>query len=187
MLGRAQVRREKKEEKAFNSLFRPAIIQTRQSFQPGHKNSKNLFVLNISRERVVSYEVVHRYEGKRRFVTIGPQSRPMSGRMRVVIGRGARWSRLGDDRWQVIQSIGEPRDIPRQRGRIVTERRVTVVVLSPCITGRDRETVPVMIMTGGQSVTAGQKTESISPFPEDSFANTYDTEETVVYEDGWVW
>jgi len=80
---------EKKKEENASSLFRSA---SSNSFQPRHKNSKNLFVLNISRERVVSYEVVHRDERKRWFVSIGPRNRPMSGGIRIMVGSRAGWS-----------------------------------------------------------------------------------------------
>ena len=136
--------------------------KTLQSFQPGHKNSKNLFVLNVSREWVVSYEVIHRNERKRWFVSIGPRNRLMSGRIRVVIGRSACWSRLGDDRWsrimsdgrQAVWTIGEPRDVTGSWGYVFTECWISAIVLAPCITGRDRETVPMMIMTRSWSVTS---------------------------------
>ena len=64
----------------------------RESLEPGHKNSKDLFVLNTSREWVVGYEVVHRNKRGGRFVGVGPRDGPMTGRIGVVIGRWARWS-----------------------------------------------------------------------------------------------
>jgi hypothetical protein len=133
--------------------------QTRQSFEPWHKNSKDLFVLDISREWVVSYEVVHRNERERWFVSIGSRNRSMSGRIRVV--RGVCRSRLGDDRWactmsdgrQAIWTIGEPGNVTGPRRYVFTEWWISALVLSPCITGRDRESVPVMIITRCRSVT----------------------------------
>jgi hypothetical protein len=93
----------KKEEEGFSLV---GVIQTRQLFKhsrPGHKGSKDLFVLNIPWERVVSYEVVHGNQGKRWFVSIGPRNRLMPGEVGVVIGRRARpW--FGDDRWTPIVS-----------------------------------------------------------------------------------
>ena len=58
------------------------VIQTRQSFQPGHKDSKDLFVLNVSWERVVSDEVVHGNKGNGRFAGVG---RAVSNGVRVMI------------------------------------------------------------------------------------------------------
>lgn len=95
------------------------VMKTRQSFQPWHKHSKDLFVLNIPWERVVSDEIIHGNQGQRGFFGIGPRNRPMPSRVSVVIGGRACGARLGDDRWarivgdgrQVTQPIRNPRDV----------------------------------------------------------------------------
>ena len=95
------------------------VIQTRQSFQPWHKNSKDLFVLNIPWERVVSDEIIHRDQGQRRFFGIGPRYRPVSNGASVVVRGWACRASLGDDRWarivgdgrQVTQTVRKPRDV----------------------------------------------------------------------------
>ena len=89
---------------------------------------------------------------------------------------------MGDGR-QVSETVGEPWYVTGSRGYVFAERWVSVVVRAPCITGRDRESVPVMIIPRRWSVTAVGR--SISIFPENPFTNTYETEEAMVYEDGW--
>lgn len=98
---------------------------------------------------MVGYEVVHRDKRGGRFVSVGPRDRPMCGRKGVMIGRWARLSDFDDDwragvvgdGWQVGQLVSWPRDVPRPRGWVFTEGRISVVVPTPWITGRDRETV----------------------------------------------
>ena len=83
----------KNEENAFRlvSIGRPVVLYSRS----GHKNPKGLFVLDISRERVVSYEVVHGDEGKRWFSRIRPRNGSTSNGVGVVIGSWVRWSGIG--------------------------------------------------------------------------------------------
>ena len=85
------------------------VIRTRQSFQPRHENSKNLFVLNIPRERMVSYEVVHWDERERWFVSVGPRNRPVSWGIRVMVGRWAGWSCFSNDWW--ARTMGDGRQV----------------------------------------------------------------------------
>lgn len=115
---------------------------------------------------MVGYEVVHRNERRGRFISIRPWDRPMSGRIGVMIGRWARWSdfdydwRNGivGDGWQVGQLVSGPRGVPRPRGWVFTEGRISVVVPTPpWITGRDREPVRVMIARGGWERDHGRK------------------------------
>ena len=81
-------KKKKKRGRKCIQLVSISVIEKRQSFQSGHKNSKNLFVLNISRERVVSNKVIHGDERKRLFVSIGPRNRPVSGGIGIVVGHG---------------------------------------------------------------------------------------------------
>ena len=59
---------QEKEEASAMLLVSISIIRKRLSFQSGYKNSKNLFILNTSRERVVSNKVIHRNKRRGWFV-----------------------------------------------------------------------------------------------------------------------
>jgi len=108
-----------KERKKALGLVSIGVIQTRQSFQPWHKNSKDLFVLNIPWERVVSDEVVHGDQGQRRFFSVGPRTRPVPSGVSVVVRGWACHTGLGVDGWarivgdgrQVIQTVRYSRDV----------------------------------------------------------------------------
>jgi len=97
--------------------------------------------LNVSRERVVGYEVVHRDQGGGWFVGAGPRDGTVSGRIGVVIGSWARWSDFDDvgDGWQVGEAGGRPRGMPRPQGWVFMEGRISVVVPAPWVMGRYRE------------------------------------------------
>lgn len=144
----------RKKEEILPCCALTSIAPKRPLFQPGHKNSENLFVLDVSRERMVSNKVIHRYERKGRLFRIGPRSPPVSSSgVGVVIERACLprfgdnlWSKIIEDGWQVSQNIGRPWH--------VSDRVGAVVHASHSVTGRDREIIPVMIVTRCWSVTA---------------------------------
>ena len=61
------------------------------------------------------------------------------------------------DGWQAVQPVGRPRGVTRPRGYVFSESRISVVVSPPWITGRDRETVWVMIVTIGWGVATTER------------------------------
>lgn len=131
----------------------------------------------------MSDKVIHRNKRRGRFVAIGPWNRPVSCGIRIMIRDRACWSRPGglwfwivDDGREVTKTIGESWQEASRRS----------VVVSACIAERDRETIPVMIVSGGLSGTATERHDlSVSIFPAGSLASTYKTEDAVEYGEGW--